>query len=84
MDASKAFDKVWRMGLFAKLIDTLGPAEFRALYNYYLDSWCYIEVNGEKSKLFKTGAGVKQGGPLFGKNKTIIQINVLSVQYRSK
>ena len=64
IDSSKAFDKVWREGLFVKMIDKIDKAEWRILKSYYDKSSCYIELNGIVSKEFKTKVGVKQGGPL--------------------
>ena len=64
IDASKAFDKVWRDGLFYKMISKLNWAYWRALYGYYNISIIYIQLDGKKTKEFLTTAGVKQGGPL--------------------
>ena len=64
IDASKAFDKVWRNGLFHKIIDKISDPEWRVIYNYYDISVCYIILNGQKSETFKTSVGVKQGGPM--------------------
>jgi hypothetical protein len=64
IDASKAFDKVWRNGLFHKIIDKISDPEWRVIYNYYDISVCYRILNGQKSEAFKTSVGVKQGGPM--------------------
>ena len=53
-----------RPGLFYKLLDIIEAAEVRALYQYYENSLCYLEVNGNKSEIFKVTIGVKQGWPL--------------------
>jgi hypothetical protein len=62
--ASKAFDKVWRMGLFYKMIDKISWIYWRVLYGYYDKSVIYIEINNEISEEIKIDGGVKQGGPL--------------------
>lgn len=42
IDSSKAFDKVWRMDLFYKLINRIQMEEWRTLNNYYEESFCYV------------------------------------------
>ena len=64
LDAAKAFDKVWREGLFFKLKDRSDPFIWRLLVNYYTSSNIAISVDGYKSEIFKTSQGLKQGGIL--------------------
>jgi hypothetical protein len=64
LDYSKAFDKITRHKIFAKLINVLHPKIWLALYQYYHNSLSYIENKNEKSETFCTTIGVKQGGPL--------------------
>ena len=62
LDASKAFDKLWRSGLFYKLIDVVEPPIWRLLLSYYAKSKLTVSFNGKFSKVFDTQEGVKQGG----------------------
>ena len=64
LDAAKAFDKLWRVGLFYKLIDYVDPVIWRILFNYYSDSFIIVCVDGLLSDPFRTSEGVKQGGIL--------------------
>jgi hypothetical protein len=62
LDASKAFDKLWRAGLFFKLIDVIEPPIWRILFLFYSNSKLTISFNGRLSKVFDAQEGVKQGG----------------------
>ncbi len=65
IDASKAFDKVNRMYIWAKLIEwKINPAIIRLLMIYYEASEIIVQLGNEKSKAFKSTVGVKQGGVL--------------------
>ena len=64
VDAKKAFDRMVRPALFAKLIGKIHPAVWRGLFRYYSDAKAAIEVDGRRSNPFSTNVGVKQGGPL--------------------
>jgi hypothetical protein len=64
LDAAKAFDKLWRAGLFHKLIGKISEASWRAIYAYYQRSQIVVSHNGERGPLTKTEEGVKQGGIL--------------------
>ena len=64
LDASKVFDKLWRDGLFYKLIKVLDKRIWRILYYYYKISKITIKYNGENSIPLRITAGVKQGGVL--------------------
>jgi hypothetical protein len=45
LDAHKAFDRLWRDGLFYKLIDHSDPSVWRALHVYYQQSQILVKVN---------------------------------------
>ena len=62
LDAAKAFDKLWRDGLFYKLKDITEPAVWRVLRNYYSVSHVTVCYSGLESDIFQTNEGVKQGG----------------------
>ena len=64
IDASKAFDKVNRNFMWNKLIDKSNPIALSSLINYYENSVAMVNNNNEKSEVFSTKIGVKQGGPL--------------------
>ena len=64
LDAEKAFDKVWRHGMFYKLIDKLNPHIWSLLKQYYDASYGLVKLNGSLSNPFSIGCGVKQGGIL--------------------
>ncbi|CAF0915629.1 unnamed protein product, partial [Brachionus calyciflorus] len=64
LGASKAFDKMWRSGLFYKLKSKVEPVIWRSLFMYYGMSEIIIKINGEKSKPVKITEGVKQEGVL--------------------
>ena len=65
LDAEKAFDKVWRNGIFYKLIDKMDLSLWFLLKTYYDSSQGTIELgNGSLSELFDISIGVKQGGIL--------------------
>ena len=66
LDAAKAFDKLWREGLFFKLKDAVEPATWRLLYNYYACSQIVVKVDGCISNPIRTTQGIKQGGVLSG------------------
>ena len=64
LDAEKAFDKVWRDGLFFKLIDQMELPIWNLLKIYYDSSQGVIrdKIGNIFSELFKIESGVKQGG----------------------
>jgi hypothetical protein len=64
LDAAKAFDSVWRIGLFHKLKDKLCPKSWLSLYNYYSVSFGCLDFSGKinKNSMFQINKGVKQGG----------------------
>lgn len=65
LDAEKAFDKVWRDGLFFKLIKKMNSTMWFILKIYYDSSQGTIDLgDGILSELFLITVGVKQGGIL--------------------
>jgi hypothetical protein len=64
LDATKAFDKLWRAGLFYKLYNKIDLWIWRSLVSYYEKSGIIVKIGKEKSKVVKTTQGVKQGGVL--------------------
>jgi hypothetical protein len=66
LDAEKAFDKIWRDGLFFKLIKKIDQTLWYVLKMYYDSSQGTIEIGeGVLSDLFPISIGVKQGGILY-------------------
>jgi hypothetical protein len=64
LDFSKAFDRMWRDGLFHKLNGKIDDCYWRALVVYYRGSIGIIKANNSTSKEFEIKEGVKQGGIL--------------------
>ncbi|CAF0857609.1 unnamed protein product [Brachionus calyciflorus] len=64
LDATKAFDRLWRDGLFYKLIGKIPKELWRILYLYYKNSKIKVKLNGIVSESVSTYEGVKQGGVL--------------------
>ena len=54
LDAAKAFDKMWREGLFNKLKGVSDPAIWRLLNNYYENSKIVVKVDGKNSLPIRT------------------------------
>jgi hypothetical protein len=64
LDAEKAFDSLWRNGLFYKLAGKIPDVYWRALVNYYRQSKISVRFDGRYSELISIDGGVKQGGIL--------------------
>ena len=65
IDASKAFDKINRIILWAILIDLkINKYVIKGLMNYYHGSMMLISNNDQYSSLFKTHCGCRQGGTI--------------------
>jgi hypothetical protein len=64
LDAEKAFDAIWRDGLFCKLIDKLDFNCWHLLKNYYNNSKGTMKINDiiYSDSIFTIERGVKQGG----------------------
>ena len=61
-DFSKAFDSVWRAGLWSKLLKTDINGNFlRILQNMYLNIKSCVSVDGNDSPFFFSNRGVRQG-----------------------
>ena len=65
LDATKAFDKLWREGLFFKLIEKVDDGLWRLLFNYYKGSKSVVNIGGMNSDSFETSQDVMQGGVLW-------------------
>ena len=62
IDFSKAFDTVWRIGLWRKLLDTsINGKFFRIIHNMYDGIKSSVSVNGEHTSFFSCDCGVRQG-----------------------
>ncbi|MEW8544141.1 MAG: reverse transcriptase family protein, partial [Candidatus Thiodiazotropha sp.] len=62
IDFRKAFDTVWRIGLWRKLIDSQIRGKcFNIIYNLYQGIKSCVSVNGVKSPFFQCSIGVRQG-----------------------
>ena len=65
IDLRKAFDTVWRIGLFYKLLKQDIPNRiFRVVYSMYTDTMCRIKFTNGLSVPFISERGVKQGDVL--------------------
>lgn len=51
LDATKAFDKLWRSGLFHKLINKIDPTLWRVIYSYYKESKIIVQINNKLSEV---------------------------------
>ena len=61
-DFQKAFDTVWPVGLWRKLIDSnIRGKCFNVIYNIYQEIKSCVRVNGKLSSFFSCLAGVRQG-----------------------
>ena len=62
IDYAKAFDTIWRDGLWYKLVkEGIGGKFLIIIKNMYQKSKSCVLVNGEKSQFFSSFAGVRQG-----------------------
>ena len=62
IDYQKAFDTIWRTGLWLKLIKSGVTGKFLAVIkDMYKKSKAYVFQNGQKSNPFNSEMGVKQG-----------------------
>jgi hypothetical protein len=64
LDAEKAYDSLWRMGLFYKLKDKMDENLWLILMSYYEKSDGIIKFNSTGECLININSGVKQGGVL--------------------
>ena len=64
-DFSKAYDKVWRVGLLHKMIEKGIPYQFVNYARHFLSSrQTTVDVNGAKSKMFYLKEGLPQGSAI--------------------
>ena len=62
VDFKKAYDTVWRDGLFHKLLASgAGPKFVRMLRNIYSSSLLAVKMPGGRSSIFPSNVGLKQG-----------------------
>lgn len=62
IDFSKAFDSVWRVGLWSKLLaNNINGKFFRIVYNMYQGIKSCISFNSNQSDFFQSFRGVRQG-----------------------
>ena len=62
VDFRKAYDSVWRDGLYHKLLSTgVDPKFIRLLRNIYKSSSLAVRMSGGRSSIFPSNIGLKQG-----------------------
>lgn len=62
IDFKKAFDTVWRAGLWQKMIESQIKGKcFNVIFNMYQEIKSCVLVNGERSPFFECTIGVRQG-----------------------
>jgi retron-type reverse transcriptase len=65
LDAEKAYDSLWRMGLFHKLKEKMDENLWLILISYYEKSDGILEINNKiMNQIISINSGVKQGGLL--------------------
>ena len=63
LDSEKAYDSIWRDGLFFKLMNAIDPQFWLILRDYYSKSDGVFKINGvTDNDIVKSTRGVKQGG----------------------
>jgi hypothetical protein len=66
LDSEKAYDSIWRDGIFFKLIEVIRPQFWLVLKDYYDKSDGILKINGQFIEDFiEITRGVKQGGILY-------------------
>lgn len=62
IDFSKAFDSVWRVGLWLKLLsNNVNGKVFRIIFNLYHNITYCVKYSGSQSSFFQSYCGVRQG-----------------------
>lgn len=62
IDFSKAFDSVWRIGMWKKLLDnSINGRNFRVIYNLYQNIKSCVILNDSISAFFVSSCGLRQG-----------------------
>ena len=65
IDLSKAFDSVWGVGLWRKLLNySINGKFFKVIHNMYLNIKACVSVDGTNSAFFLSNTGVRQGDNL--------------------
>ena len=65
IDLRKAFDTIWRVGLFYKLLKSdIPPKLFQIIFSMYSNTTNRIKFSNGLSKVFQSECGVKQGDVL--------------------
>ena len=65
LDAEKAYDSLWRIGLFHKLKDKMDENLWLILISYYEKSDGILKINNKMvNRIININSGVKQGGVL--------------------
>jgi hypothetical protein len=66
VDLKKAFDTIWRLALFYKLLkDNIPHRIFNIIHSMYTDTICRIKFSNGLSAPFSSERGVKHGDVLF-------------------
>ena len=66
VDFKKAFDTVWRLGLWQKLVkNNVSGKTLNMVYNMYRNIKSCVKLGGDVSGLFSCDIGVRQGENLF-------------------
>ena len=59
---SAAYDKVWRDGMFMKIINSgIGGKFFNVVHSMYRETKSFVKCNNLMSNLYSTNLGIKQG-----------------------
>lgn len=66
LDSEKAFNKLWRPGLFYKMLNKFSLNITLIIKTYYDKAHGIIVNNNFKSQIFNIKCGVKQGGKASG------------------
>ena len=62
VDFQKAYDTVWREGMFFKLLKSgINGKFFNVIKSMYRDSETCVKIGGKRTAFFKNNVGVKQG-----------------------
>ena len=62
IDFQKAFDNIWHIGLFYKIITSgVGGKTYDIIKSMYSGNMCSIKIGNKRTELFTQGRGVRQG-----------------------
>ena len=84
VDFSKAFDSVWRVGLWIKMLSNgINGKIFRLIYNMYQHIKSCVSLNGEISSFFQSSRGIRKGETYhlfcFPFSLTILRLSLLVI-----